>query len=99
MVIGIWQEKEFVFAGVGAAPRPAGRGGRAAPRGRHPRPEWAEDPDWAQVAEVARSLFMFDGSNYRGRSFPFAGLWNPPDGGFPWLVPNERQYRQLITEV
>jgi len=98
MVIGIWQEEEFVFAGVGAAPRPAGRGAGATSRRRN-RPAWMDDPDWTQVAEVARSLFMFDSTKYRGRNFPFAGLWNPPDGGFPWLVPNERQYQQLITKV
>jgi hypothetical protein len=91
LVIGIWEVDQFVFRAAAAAPRAAnaptsGRGST-----------WTSAPDWSQVSEVVRSLFMFGGGNYGGREFPIAGLWDPPASMFPWLVPNEKEYVSLIV--
>jgi hypothetical protein len=95
LVIGIYETEPFTFTGGAAAPRPV----NAVTKKGAPPPSWTNEPDWNQVAEVARSLFMFSGGNYKGKKFPFAGFWDPPASSFPWLVPNEKEYLTLIVSV
>jgi hypothetical protein len=95
LVIGIWEVEPYKYTSAAGAPRPA----NAVRRKGAPPPSWTNEPDWNQVREVARSLFMFSGGNYAGKKFPFAGFWDPPASQFPWLVPNEKEYVSLIVSV
>jgi hypothetical protein len=85
----IWELYPFVYTALGAAPSPAG----ASPaRGQSPA------PDWNLVRDFIRA-FISPASTHKSGAFRIAGFWDTSSASLPFVLPNEKEYVNLIKSV